>query len=88
MIDISGMNKAEVLAKLYNASKQQGNGKIIPNSGDISVSDAQTVLDRGVTKFDYLGGRALKISLATDQLDPQLYDRDHGEGAAEAAINA
>lgn len=36
--------------------------------------------------FDYLQGRVMKVDLAGDELDPRLYDRDNGEGAARRAI--
>ena len=36
--------------------------------------------------FDYLQGRVMKVRIQGDELDPRLYDRDNGEGAAEQAI--
>ena len=36
--------------------------------------------------FDYLNGRVMKIDLSEDMLDPWLYDRDNGEGAAARAL--
>lgn len=37
--------------------------------------------------FDYLKGRVMKISLASDILNPSRFDRDNGEGEAERLIN-
>jgi hypothetical protein len=37
--------------------------------------------------FDYVGGRVLKVDLSGDELDPVLYDRDNGEGAADEAVS-
>ena len=35
-----------------------------------------------VTKYiDYFGGKAIKMDLSGDEVDPRLYDRDAGEGA-------
>jgi hypothetical protein len=36
--------------------------------------------------FDYLSGRVMKIDLSKDELDPSLYDRDNGDGAAAQVI--
>lgn len=87
MIDIKNMNKADVLAKLFNASKQQGMG-VLDSSGasGMSVNEAQEILDGGQTYFDYLKGRVMKIDLSGDELSPGLYDRDNGTGAAAAAL--
>lgn len=38
--------------------------------------------------FDYLHGRVMKIDLRGDELETWLYDRDNGQGAAEAIIDA
>jgi hypothetical protein len=35
-----------------------------------------------VTKYiDYFGGKAIKMDLSGDEVDPRIYDRDAGEGA-------
>jgi len=87
MIDISKMNKAEVLAKLFNSSKQQGMGFMDSSgAGGMSQSEAEVIINGGQTYFDYLKGRVMKIDLSGDGLDPFLYDRDNGEGAAAAAL--
>ena len=87
MINIANMNKAEVLAKLFNSSKQQGMG-FLDSSGasEMSLSEAQEVIDSGQTYFDYLRGRVMKVDLSGDEFSPALYDRDNGEGAAAAAL--
>ena len=81
MISLKGKNKAEVLAKLYNASHPQGFGFIHAEAKNMTVEEAQELLDSGQTDFDYLKGRVMKIDLSGDDLDPRLYDRDNGEGA-------
>lgn len=52
----------------------------------MTVEDAQKILEGGQTDFDYLQGRVMKVDLSEDTLDPWLYDRDNGQGAAERAI--
>lgn len=86
MIDLKNMNKAEVLAKLYNASRAQGMGFLQASSAEMTVQEAQKLLDSGDGNFDYLNGRVMKIDLSGDELDPWLYDRDNGQGAAAAAL--
>lgn len=86
MIDLKGRNKAEVLAKLYNASHQQGMG-FLQEDKDMTLEEAQTLLDSGQDYFDYVDGRVMKIDLSGDELDPRLYDRDNGQGAAARALD-
>ena len=87
MINLKNKDKAEVLAKLYNASRPIGLGFLHADSNDMTTKQAQELLDDGSTYFDYLNGRVMKIDLSDDNLDPYLYDRDNGDGAAAAAIN-
>lgn len=86
MIDLTNMNKADVLAKLYNASRPQGLGFIHFDASEMSTDEAQELLDSGQTYFDYLKGRVMKVDLSGDKLNPFLYDRDNGQGAAAAAL--
>ena len=85
MIDISEMNKAEVLAKLYNASRPLGMGLLHFTPEPMGVEEAQQLLEEE-TYFDYLNGRVMKVDLSKDTLDPWLYDRDNGQGAAASAL--
>lgn len=84
-INLKGMNKAAVLAALYNASKPQGMGFLHYDPTPMTVDQAATLLAQ-TTSFDYLKGRVMKVSLSGDEFDPWGYDRDNGQGAAERAI--
>ena len=84
-IDLKGLNKAVVLAALYNASKPQGMGFMHYDPTPMTVEQAEELLNQG-TYFDYLMGRVMKIDLGSDTLDTWGYDRDNGEGAAQRAI--
>lgn len=82
MVDIKGLNKAEVLASLYNNAKPQFDQK------PMSVDEAEEVL-KETTDFDYLKGRVMKVNLSSDDgFEEWLYDRDNGYGAAQRAIDA
>jgi len=87
-IDISKMDKAEVLAKLFNASKAQGMGFLQNHAEPMTKDEAQGLIDEGQTYFDYLRGRVMKIDIGGDDLRVALYDRDNGQGAAELALGS
>ena len=84
-INIAGLDKAEVLAALYNSSRPQGMGFLHFTPGPMSIEEARQLVDEH-DYFDYLNGRVMKISLAKEELRVRLYDRDNGNGAALAAL--
>lgn len=84
-IDISKLDKAEVLAALYNASQPLGMGILHYTPGDMTKEEAMRLLSEG-KDFDYLKGRVMKIDLSDESFWPNSYDRDNGQGAAETAI--
>ena len=89
MIDISGLDKAAVLAALYNNSRPQGMGLLHFDPTPMSVEAAREILDIDRPPyFDYLHGRVMKVDLDSDELDPWGYDRDLGEGAAKKVIDS
>ena len=85
---IEGLNKAEVLAALYNNAKVQGMGFLQADNKQMTTEEAKTILDESDDKyFDYLKGRVMKIRIAGDEIDTRLYNRDNGDGAAERVIS-
>lgn len=87
MVNIEGLSKAAVLAALYNRSYPQGMGVLAASAGEMTVPEAADILAIA-TCFDYLHGRVMKIDLESDvEFDPYLYDRDLGQGAAQAVID-
>jgi hypothetical protein len=89
MIDISNLDKALVLAALYNASKPQGLGLLHFDPKPMTREEAQQILDeRNEYKyFDYLKGRVMKVDISGDNFDPYLYDRDNGQGTAQKVVD-
>jgi len=85
MIDLTKYDKADVLAALYNHAKAQGMGLLHYTPEDMTREQATIMLEHS-SCFDYVHGRVMKVDLKGDTLDPRLYDRDNGEGAAERAI--
>ena len=86
-IDISGLDRADILAVLYNNSRPQGLGFMHYEAKSMTAAEARALLAGG-HRFDYLKGRVMKISLRPDAttLDGRLYDRDNGQGSAERAV--
>ncbi len=100
MIDISGIDKADLLAGLFNrAGKAVGMGVLQADRGPQTMDreSALKAMDHGDDSswafglkrgmyFDYLYGRCLKIDIGGDAIDPCLFDRDYGEGAAAEVV--
>ena len=98
MIPIIGLDKAEVLAALYNYAQPQGMGFMHFTPAPMTQEEAQKEINWRQKEiydghsdqlyFDYLHGRVMKVDIASDELDERLYDRDNGQGAAEKVITA
>ena len=87
IVDISGLDKAEVLHSLYEGSHTQGMG-FLAAVDKYTLEDARKDYERSSDKyFDYLHGRVLKVHLDGDSFDSWGYDRDLGEGAAQTVID-
>lgn len=87
-IDISKLDKAAVLAALYNASRPIGMGFLHSTPEGMTRDEAAELLKENEENgyFDYLRGRVMKIDLGGNTLRTGLYDRDNGVGAAAAAL--
>lgn len=97
MISLEGLDKAEVLAALYNGSRPLGMGFLHYDSTPMTSKEAaEHIVQHTRTRFngepsiyfDYLKGRVMKIELADDELNPGLYDRDNGPGAAALIVES
>ena len=86
-IDISGYDKAEILAALYNNSRPLGKSALYFTPEDMTRDEAAALLEK-TTHFDYLKGRVMKVQLKGDDFAPWLYDRDNGQGAAQRVIDS
>lgn len=88
-IDISKLDKAEVLAALYNNSQPLGMGILHYDPKPMGKEEAGRLLEQSGERpyFDYLKGRVMKVDLSGNILRTRLYDRDNGSGAAFSAIS-
>ena len=88
-MNIAGLDKAAVLAALYNGARQQGLGYLM-GAGYLPMTADQAreeIAARGKDLyFDYLHGRVMKMNLSGDEVDTALYNRDNGHMAAENII--
>lgn len=88
MIDIKGLNKAEVLKSLYDHSHIQGMGflQAVPE-GTVTVEHCAEFLKQCNYYVDYMHGRVIKVDLDGDSFNEALYDRDNFPGAAAKAVD-
>lgn len=86
MINIKGLDKGAVLAALHNGTRPQGMGFLNARDDDMTADEANVYLARS-PYVDYCAGRPIKVSFASDEIDPRLYDRDAGQGVAESIIS-
>jgi hypothetical protein len=88
-ISIAGLDKAAVLAALYNRARPQGMGFMHYDPEPMTAEDAKIILDAREDSyyFDYLRGRVMKVDLSGDDLECWLYDRDNGPNAAQSVID-
>ena len=87
LLNITGIDKADLLAALYNNSRTQGLGFLSAKPGNMTRDEAAELL-KETPRFDYLHGRVMKVNLSKDEFDPWLYDRDLGQGAAQRVVEA
>ncbi len=86
-VSLSGLDKAAVLAALYNGSQPQGMGFAQYDPNPMTIDQAKALLAKSIDAyFDYVKGRVMKVDLSGDELDPRLYDRDNGDGSAQRII--
>jgi hypothetical protein len=89
MINIEGLDKADVLAELYNYARPLGMGFLQYNPAPMKKEEAEEIIQNMAGKqlyFDYLKGRVMKVDLSGDEFNGRLYNRDNGENKAEAII--
>ena len=87
MVNIQGLDKAEVLLALYQNSHVQGLGFLQAIEHYTLMDAKRDISESSSLYFDYLHGRILKVDLSGDEFDEWLYDRDCGKGAALQAID-
>lgn len=85
-MDITDLDKKEVLRALFAVAKPQGYGHSQYKHSDTLTNEEIEGLAKSGFYIDYLKGRVMKINLSTNIVDTRLYNRDNGPEAAEKAI--
>jgi len=98
MIDIAGLERWEVVAALYDDARVAGMGSLVAAmAGDAPLTRMEAIAllivqdEEELGRLDYVKGRVIKTRIPKTLgghawLDPRLYDRDNGVGAAARAI--
>jgi hypothetical protein len=86
MVDIKGLDKAEVLVALWKKSYEVGLS-YNPSGKPLTVREARRIIKGKYYSFDYCKGRVIKCNISGDEFDPWRYDRENGSGAAKRAID-
>jgi hypothetical protein len=79
-----GLDRADVVAALYNAAVPRGMGFLGYRPGPMSEEDARKIV--AVEEFDYVGGRPLEVRFDGDDVDLSAYDDNFGHGTGELVI--
>lgn len=88
-VSIVGLDRADVLAALYNAARPQGMGFMHYDQKPMTTGEADAMLKSGQSYFDYVSGRIMKVDLSSDkEVNVALYDRDNGVGAGQKTIDS
>lgn len=95
-IDIRGVNKATLLAALYNNTRPQGMGFLHDLGRNMTEAEAAKILREnaewdGEVSFDYVHGRPVKVGFQGNTLlRADLYDRDapEGEGICQRIVDS
>ena len=99
-IDITGIDKARLLAALHNNTRAVGMGFLNDIGRDLTDEEAAEIVrehaafsgpEGAWVSFDYVMGRPIKVSFRGDLLvRPDLYDRDApgGEGTCQRIVDS
>jgi hypothetical protein len=86
-VSIAGLDKADVLAVLYNAARPQGMGFLQYDPKPMTREEAESIIEDGHFNFDYLKGRVMKIDISGDEINPWSFDMDNGSGMVQKVID-
>ncbi|MCM1215465.1 MAG: hypothetical protein NC548_13210 [Lachnospiraceae bacterium] len=88
MVNIKGLDKAEVLLALWKHSHEQGMSFFGTFTNNPTLGDCRNALKQCNNYIDYFNGRVIKVDFSGDEFNPGLYDRDCGSGAAQRAVDS
>lgn len=83
-VSIAGLDKVALVQALYAQAQPLGMGRLQYTPGPLAEAEAAQLAE--APYIDYCHGRVMKVSLQDDTLHTDLYNRDNGEGRAEAIV--
>lgn len=87
-INIRGVDKADILAALYNGAHGGLAGGFSYLQREMTPQQAKLLIEKQTNLyFDYVDNRPLKIDLSGDVIDATLYDHYNGGCAAQRALS-
>ena len=90
-IDITGLDKAEVLKTLIDHAHCMaisGESSLLATmQPPVEIDTVRAYINKDGLTVDCVLGKPIKVDLTGDSFDPWLYDRDHGQGRAQQAID-
>jgi hypothetical protein len=87
MVSIKGLDKADVLAALYNSSRPVGGlGFLEYDPAPMTRHQAWELLSKKSTLLFDLKGRELGFDLSGDEIDSKYYNSINGENAVQEVI--
>lgn len=75
-VNVTGINKGELLRLLWMRASPR------------NVNHSWRDVTSEIGDIEYLYGKAIKIDFSSDEINPSLYDRDHGKGAFQEVVDS
>ena len=85
MVDIKGLDKAELLLELWHNSRANGMSPLFGTRAP-SLEECRKALEND-PYVDYFFGRVIKTDFSGDETEDWLFDRDNGDGAFQQAVD-
>lgn len=89
LIDISGLNRWELLERLWRCSSPDAFfANVGLQSPGFDIEQARLYVECFGWRFDYYAGRPIHVDLGTDVVEGGRYDRVVGEGVFERVVES
>ena len=84
-VNIKGIDKVQLLEELWTAQKVASWFSFHPVQ--VPLFDRVKAQEAVKEEIDYFQGRAIKLNLSNDSIDPWVYDRDAGQGTFKKIVD-
>ena len=83
-INIKGINKCDLVMALHAGSFNAQASIYFGSNPPLTPGDALAASGQYI---DYLNGRVMKVDVSGNDFEPDIYDRDMGDGAAAKIVD-